>query len=298
MVTYARLARAVLVAGFCLLMVGGAAQAREAVEVSATANKIIGSRLSFSGSSGIEVICDVTLTGTLNRTIAKARGALAGSITAISSANCRNNVGGAATVSWLSPLTIGYASISGTLPTITGSSSSLTGGVLISTSVLGSDTRCLYRGTITMSASENPVRTWRVVTPNVARLERTLAGICPGEGELVGTTTLERSLTVTLACRAPPTVAGQITVQALEASDSPPVTINCRTRIRNISTSRPEVIAIADREGAIGREYNTGDRFNYDLRMRDQPGMNTYTDDVVIETSTGNVITRIEFRNL
>jgi hypothetical protein len=165
---------------------------------------------------------------------------------------------------------------------------------------------CLWEGTIpTTLEGEGPaeavVTRLQSILANSERIIRN-SGLCPERIEFRGTFSPTRQ-TLRLSggaeeCRSPPRVIAEVSETAIEDTRSLEVSIPCeRTRIRAISTRRPEVIAATDPERAIGREFRRETRFLYTLTMRDQPGMETFTDEVLIETNFGNARTRVTFRN-
>jgi hypothetical protein len=193
---FAKLVMAALVAAFVLSLAAGPAGARNRVEVSTTSVRATSSRLTFGGSE-IDIICNVTLAGTLRRLINKRRGEPVGSFTADTVNTCSSNFGSEARADALTPMSITYGTIEGSLPSnITGGTLDTTGGFLISVRTIFGTSACLYSGTIT-SRSENPARTLRI-QPNTSRLSRRLSGICPETGELAGSFTSTPAVTIRL----------------------------------------------------------------------------------------------------
>jgi hypothetical protein len=267
-------------------------------------------RLVFAGRGGIEISinCRVTLRGSVNRTIGNGAGGRVGSITEGSTNEC--NVGAATPLAsaanpW--PLVLTAATnlaVSPKLAEITVERATFqVSGILGQT--------CLYEGNVpTTLEGEGPrervVTRLQTIRANSERIVRN-SGLCPERGELSGSGFGITTQTLSLegaggeeeaGCRTPPAVVERVNDEAVEVTETLRVTAQCNgTRIRNISTRRPSVIAINDRAGAIGREFARGVTFSYELILRDQPGTGTYNDEVLIETSRGNAITRVTFRN-
>jgi hypothetical protein len=190
------LVAACLTATAVLALTTASAGARTRVEVSTTAILATG-RLTFTGTEFAEIICDLTLHATTSRLINKVRGTLAGSITAILTANARSSIGGPTTCMALNNMFALYDSIRGSLPAnITGGSLTVTGGFLISVSSIFGRIGCLYQNTILATGGENPIRIVRVQLNDP--LFRTLEGTCPSEGSMVGTMAVAPALTIRL----------------------------------------------------------------------------------------------------
>jgi hypothetical protein len=193
---YAKLAMAALVAAFALSLAAGPAGARTRIEVSTTSLRATASRLTFGGSE-IDIICNVTLSGTLQRLINKRRGEAAGNFTADTINTCSSNFGSEARADALTPMRIGYGSIEGTLPTITAGVIDIDGGFLMSIRTIFGTSACLYSTMFEARSDQNPVRIVRL-QPNTMTLVRRLSGVCPETGELAGSLTVTPSTTIRL----------------------------------------------------------------------------------------------------
>jgi hypothetical protein len=144
-----KLVLAVLSATILLSITAGSAVALRSISVSSTSIVTQGSE-TFAGSNGINIICALTLTGTLNRSIPKTRGATIGGITRVDPVGtgrrpCRTNVLVAAEIVAVLtlPWTLVYNSILGTLPRITGA---LVTAQRFRLLIEVAGQRCLYEG--------------------------------------------------------------------------------------------------------------------------------------------------------
>ncbi len=154
--------------------------------------------ITFSGEGGIQVICRLTLTGSLVRDIAPLSGAgslastTLGRFTAGSTGECRDSTRAAATVTILAtreaPFELVYESFLGTLPTITGALFTLLGVALQLTAFGG--VRCLYRGEVgllvTFPPTEEATRFNRVSLLAGSRFALREGAMCPRTGSLTG----------------------------------------------------------------------------------------------------------------
>jgi len=157
-------------------------------------------RLTFAGESGRLVISDVTLHGSLHSLIAKTRGALAGVINAIRTANCRTEgaFGVTCHASGLPNFHIRLESFTGTLPRISTITLTIEAAfqILFAPDEEGGHPECLYRGNISATGGRNSgesvvIETLRVNNPNSATLSRAAREEffrnCDRRGELIGT---------------------------------------------------------------------------------------------------------------
>lgn len=175
-----------------LSVVAGPAWSRTRIELSTTAVLMAG-RLTFTTEQAA-VICDVTFHATLLRLINKVRLEHVGDVTAVLTANARSSIGGAATCGYLPPLRIGYGSISGTLPTITGGEFQFTVGVLV-TCIFSA---CLYLGSSPFRWNENGFRTLVLEGSPAPPLFTNLSGMCPLGYAYTGSMTVTPTVTVRL----------------------------------------------------------------------------------------------------
>jgi hypothetical protein len=177
-----------------LAMLTGIASARTRIEVSPTTTRLTSRGLVFAGT--VNVTCDVTLNGTLQRLITKALGSPAGSVTEGRTTNCRESFFGATRALVLAeprngfPIT--YSSITGTLPTITGGTLLVEGAFELHVSPFGAAAECLFRGRIGARAVENPIRRLAVETTRHGRIPLAPGGdlrgdgLCPASGDMRG----------------------------------------------------------------------------------------------------------------
>jgi hypothetical protein len=179
----------------------GQSAARERIEVSTTAYRSSG-RLSFApgppSEEGPRVECDVTLHFTTARLIDKVRGATAGSVSAILTAN--NSFSD--TCMALSPFLVQYESITGTLPTITGGRMIIEGGFAIGASF--GLAQCLYETTVRATVRENPFRVQEVSSSTrtvILEPRGNITGNCPFEGRMIGTMRTTPTVTMILLQR-------------------------------------------------------------------------------------------------
>jgi hypothetical protein len=192
-----RLLLLALVASFALSLGAGTSTASRSLQAEpAGAARMTTRALTFAEPEGLNIISEVTMTGSLHReAIAKTRGTLVGFVTRVDTANCRTSLGGFATCRSEArlnlPWHIRFETFRGTLPNITGILVRLTGFFLIEiTEPFGGRRACLYRGDIG-GDTNNPITTLTVQTPNTSTLFRDLLGNgCPPSGELIGTFTV------------------------------------------------------------------------------------------------------------
>ena len=179
-----------------LSLAAGPAAARNRIEVSTTALLTSG-RLTFN-SALADVICDITLHSTRSRLIDKARGTVIGRVTAILTANARNNIGAAAACAGL-PIELIYDSITGSLPSnITGATINAAGAFLLRVGNAG----CLIRDVVKTISTENPIRRVSLEPSprqlNTTTLEEEFFRRCPSQGEIVGQLAVSPEVTLRL----------------------------------------------------------------------------------------------------
>ncbi len=171
------------------------------------------------GQSPLQIICNVTLEGSIARSISKAVGASAGRITAASAANCRARIearGGGEPLALYTgearldlrlnlPWSINYRSFLGTLPNMTGIGFALEGyGFLIGIGNLLGEVRCLFTGTIDLLGTVAEGRWTRlgITAPALTQLFLDLSRLfpfsCPRTMVQSGSMTLSPTQTVTL----------------------------------------------------------------------------------------------------
>lgn len=194
---YTILASSIAVATVALLSVSATARTRLSNDAGAGLIRLTSSRLTFAGN--VNIICDITLSASLQRATDKRTGAVAGGVSEGAARNCVNEFGQRepeTAARPVLPIVMQYDSITGTLPTITGGTARIEGGALIRTNILGRY-GCLYSGTVPATARENPAARLSMGA-NRFSLARVLEGICPSEAELQGTLTLSRAVRSTL----------------------------------------------------------------------------------------------------
>lgn len=203
---------AVLVAGCCAAT--GTATANRSLSVT-TGERFSAATRGLTITSAVgDIICAMTLTGSLHRSISKTRGALSGYVTAAqiaTPASC--TVGGLVTrVTSMSvlglPWHVQYESFTGTLPNITSTRFNLVNVQMLvdATSVFGS-AACLYRGNLSYDAAieRGQIRSFALI-PQISPLYRVLGGtaLCLETAELRATFTVSPTNGVALVERAPP----------------------------------------------------------------------------------------------
>jgi hypothetical protein len=196
---------AAMAAALVMTLATGIAASRSRIELTPTgAIRAPAVRVTLEGGV-VQIVCEATLGGAVERLIAKIRGSQIGTIESDTVANCSNSLGGTTTLDYLTrreeggPGRIDYNSITGALPSITGALFLFTFGFLIGIRSAVSEARCLYSVTLGVSTSTNPVRSLRILT-NAAVLVRQLAGniLCPEGVQHVGTMSLTPELRVGL----------------------------------------------------------------------------------------------------
>ena len=176
----------------------GAAAALRSLEFNAMQVTGTSRAITFAGG-GIEVICEITINGTVNaRSIAKTRGTAIGRSEArIATERCRG--GRLRVLAETEPWTNTYDTFTGTLPSIR-SIRSVVSGVAFLVSAFGGLGECLYRGNV--AGSTGPSEGFRETIGDESvqiPLSRNLGGFfCPEEGSMRGMFSFERTLTVRL----------------------------------------------------------------------------------------------------
>jgi len=205
---HARIIIAALAATIALALGTGAASASRSFSVVGGGRAVrgIGRGLTFTAAeSGIQVIGDVTLTGSVHSLIGKTAGTEVATITRVDNANCRTNIGAECVAIGLLPASIRLTSFTGTLPRITGGTGTIEGGAQFQ---IGGTMRCLYRGPgsgfligrsgaaeFTVESIE-PDRTGRITLFRAEGEE--FFRRCPRTGTMAGRYTLSPSFTVRL----------------------------------------------------------------------------------------------------
>src|SRR6187551_2579422 len=187
-----------LAATLLLLLGASGASASRSYEIrNSGASRGTTSALTFTEEgSGRRIICNVTLTGSINRNLIKARGQQFGSISEARTETCRDEEGRTeALITFLvetrAPWNLQYETFEGSLPSITNLLFSTTASFEIRRKgTFFSFTTCLYRGRLGFNGNVTAVeiRTLRVQIPNRIPLfrveEEEVLTPCEGEGRL------------------------------------------------------------------------------------------------------------------
>ena len=201
-----RIGTVVTVGAAVLALVAQAATANRSLSTTTTRLEAIGSAVSFR-SEAMTLICEVTLSSTLNRTWAKTRGSVIGSITdaRANERGCRSSLGtGTPRVRFNrnQPWQTTMNSFTGTLPNITSILETVAMiDFLIEIEVFGLRTACLYSvRNVGLASSGERFTRGVFLLPNrgtlIFALAETLAA-CPPMGELNGELNLvPRTLTL------------------------------------------------------------------------------------------------------
>src|SRR5215207_1995448 len=163
-----RSAMAVLVASATLALAVGSASASRGFEQSVASGELgrvggVVAALTFTDPEGSgEVICSITLTLSLNRTVAKSLGAIVGWVNdaRVNTAGCR---GGRLRFLFdiTRPWRIGYFGFTGTLPNITSMEILIDAWAMLIDAFMGI-ARCLYRGALRLATVGGlTVTSWR-----------------------------------------------------------------------------------------------------------------------------------------
>jgi hypothetical protein len=188
-----KLVLAVLAATILLSIAAGSAVALRSLSAN-SASLVAQGNETFAGSNGVNVICALTLTGTIRSATAKRAGQQLGSVTRVDPSGtgrrpCRTNVLVAAEVTVLNlPWRVLYNSILGTLPRITGILATIERAQFL-LEIAGQ--RCLYVGDVPFLATVEAGGLITRASPlrNTETLQRELpltTAECPGTGELQG----------------------------------------------------------------------------------------------------------------
>ena len=197
-------------AAMLIMAIGvGSASASRGFSPSASTFGATARALSFTGSNGVRVICDVTLGGSLHSTIAKTPGTLGGFITSgrVAEERCTAAGGaerGRATILQEGlPWHVTYNSFTGTLP-------SAVSGILVTVNnasfllrvrVFFVEINCLYRGSIGAIIEGRGNNSFERITVQLPNSIPVIAGqseVCPPRGELNGFFTLTAPISITL----------------------------------------------------------------------------------------------------
>lgn len=187
-----------LTAALVLALGVGAASASNGVSVDNTSTRATSARLTFAdGSGSFRVVCEVVLTISLHRTIAKSAGTLAGFITAVEVRNCSG--GNARVLNASLPWHVTYVSFEGTLPNITSVRLQLNGAAFLLEAFFRA-ARCLYRGNPQGTTGGSPVNEIRADgSRTIALFEEALSSIsCPRTGRFEGTFSVSPTVRLTL----------------------------------------------------------------------------------------------------
>lgn len=283
-----------------LALVAGQASANGRISLSPTGVEARGAAITFTDEGGAaRVICQLSMTLSLARSIVKTASGSVGNVTAADARSCSGGTIRLLAPEVRRPWPIKYVSFTGTLPRITSVRFELERVALLVEAFFGI-ARCLYSGSVQGTTVGSPVTELRLDETRSVALLTNLGGVeCPRTGSMRGTLRVGSTVRMTLVeCGEFPTADADISFEGREDTRTPAVSIHCDgVRINGIRTNRPEVFAIADRERAIGSAYRRGQSFRYDLILRDQAGEAVYRDEVHIDTNDGSVITRITFRN-
>ena len=195
---YAALAVAALCVVAVLALATGSAVASRSVSVSETRVTVTSTTLTFHGTEGPEVsiICDVTASGTMPRSIAKTVGTRIGTTTDIRISNCRSNLGAVTAVVLGLPWNGTYVSFTGTLPEISAISARQTVAFQFRIGAI----ECLYEGSgvSQIEASRGLISRGRVNTEQT-RLPLIRGGfLCPARGTFEGSGAVTPNIRVTL----------------------------------------------------------------------------------------------------
>lgn len=212
-------AKAAVLAIACAITLGtGHAAASRSLNLSPSGAMRLSSRALTFTTSTLYMICDLTLTGSLNRSISKAELTVAGRVSEARWSACTGRIGegeresywtGEAEITQLNlgmPWTIRYKSFLGTLPNISGVRLQIVeAGFLWSLGTRNGTIRCLWRGNVELLAdvTRGSVSALRVLAPNslplIVDLSRLFLSPCPESFEFLGILTLSPTQAVTLA---------------------------------------------------------------------------------------------------
>lgn len=195
-----RILYCVLAAAAISMQFTSASTANRSLQLSPSgAIRMTSTALTFSGAEG-EVIAEVTLTGSLHRSLSKSRGSLMGFITRVDTRECgaftfyecriRANLG----VPWH----MQFTSFLGTLPNITGVALTMRISVLIEVPL--AVLNCLYEGTLAALMNGPTVTTLTLLSSTIGLHQNlTPSGErCDTDGHLAGSFTVSPNQTLRL----------------------------------------------------------------------------------------------------
>lgn len=193
-----KLLMAALAALLLLSLAAGTAAALRSISVSPSgANEARSTALTFTESGGgFQIVCEVTLTMTLNASIAKRSGSSVGS-TLARAANCRG--GNVVVLTANQPWPITYVSFTGTLPNITSVRLEIRRAEFLVEAFFGI-ARCLFSGSAQGTTSGNPVTSINAdETVALPLASEALSGAsCPASGIFRGSFRVARSVSLRL----------------------------------------------------------------------------------------------------
>jgi hypothetical protein len=180
-----RLLLAVLLATCAVAVVAAAATANRSIELDRTSVEATASVFVITeGGSAFNVACEVALTMTLNRRIAKSRGAALGGVTRASFTGCRGGTLRLLAPEARAPWPMKYESFLGTLPAITHVNFTIERFGFLLEAFFGI-ARCLYGGTFRAITAFNPITELRTDETIAVPLVANLGGVeCPANAIL------------------------------------------------------------------------------------------------------------------
>lgn len=193
---------AVCIVGMALLLgvaVGGAQALRSLALEPAGVVEARSSALTITGEGeAFFVVCEVTLTITLNRAIAKSVGSVVGGITAVTIANCRGGTVRVLAPEARRPWIVTQQAFTGTLPNIREAIWQYESVGWLLEAFFGI-ARCLFGGTLQVRSVGNPITELRVREGRMLPTVTNLGGVeCPSSNTIRGTFRLNRSQRMTL----------------------------------------------------------------------------------------------------
>jgi hypothetical protein len=171
-----------------LTMGASAASANRSISLSETRATATSAALTFTEEGGgFNIICEVTLTVTLNRSIGKTRGNVVGGVTGVTVRNCRGGTVRVLAPEAARPWPIKYESFAGTLPNITSVRLTLERVGFLVEAFFGI-ARCLFGGNAQGTTGGNPITELRADERIAIPLVTNLGGAeCPRNGIFRGT---------------------------------------------------------------------------------------------------------------
>lgn len=154
------------------------------------------------GSESGNIICPLTLEGSLHRTIAKTDGTLAGFITRgrVGEASCTDTIESATVQGELGegrfPWHVRFRSFSGTLPNIEQIQGTVVSNFTLTVRTIFGTTRCRYVGTMTLAVTISAGTATRIGTTGAVTTAQGFP--CPARGEIRSNFTLRPQPRVTL----------------------------------------------------------------------------------------------------